>query len=210
MLRSSSASNAHPVFKVDIKRCIDHRHSKPPKSQGKTLPLINFNNSIRMKPHFNPRSQSQQKLSRLPSPTLTHLKERVISILHNDPAILDSISKPCIDNLPRVDKSVGHRLKFNSDVIVAPSEQVIYPHLDLIQSLPVSNSKPLLHYTFKQFQVLKKELRDTSKISYDLFQKAQKVRREKDRFRKEEVRDMNPREIKQVIQHWRRERKRLV
>jgi len=209
MLRSSSASNAHPVFKVDIKRCINHRHSKPPKSQGKTLPLINFNNSIQMKPP-DPRSQSLQKLSRLPSPTFIHPKDAVISILHNDPATLDSISKPCIDNLPRVDKSLGHRLKFSSDVIVAPSEQVIYPHLDLIHSLPISNSKPLLQYTFKQFQILKKELRDTSKISYDLFRKAQKVRREKDRFRKEEVRDMNPREIKQVIQHWRREKKRLV
>lgn len=209
MLRPSSTSTSHPVFKVDIKRCINHRHSKPPKSQGRTLPLINFNNSIQIKPSLNPRSQSQHKFSRTSSPAFIHLKDRVISILHNDPATLDSISKPCIDNLPRVDKSLGHRLKFNSDVIVASSEQVIYPHLDLIHNLPVSNSQPLLHYTFKHFQVLKKELRDTSKISYDLFLKAQKVRREKDRFRKEEVRDMNPREIKQVIQHWRRERKRL-
>ena len=208
MLRSSSACNPHPVFKVDIKRFINHRHSKPPRSQGKTLPLINFNNSIQMKPSLNPKSKSQQKLSRLSSPTHIHLKDRVISILHNDPATLDSISKPCIDNLPRVNKSVGYRLKFNSNVIVAHSEQVVYPHIDLIQSLPVPNSKALIGYTCKQFEVLKNELRDTSKISYDLFVKAQKVRREKDRFRKEEVRDMNPREIRQVIQHWRRERKR--
>lgn len=210
MLKPSSISPPQPVFKFDFKKCLMHRYSKLKKTPETTIPLVRLVQKISIQ-QTNPKlSQTYTKSRSFSASNFDNPKDKVIAALHNDPETLELITRPCPENLPRVDKSLGHKLRFHKDITVSHQDQVIYPHIDLINSISSSSSKSLIHFTFKKFEELKKELRDTSNISADNFRRTQKIRRERDRFRKQDVRDMNPKEIKQVIQHCRREKKRLV